>query len=215
MLRLQQFSKSYGGRQVLAIEHVSFEKGIYWVKGENGSGKSTLFKAVAGIIPFDGDIFCDNLNLKKHGVAYRRVVNYAEAEPLYPGFLTAKDLIRFVGDAKGSTRAQQNYYVEKFGVTSYFETPVDTFSSGMLKKLSLVMAFLGTPKVILLDEPLITLDVDAAKVLAETIQEATSRGIMFIISSHQDLSQNNLDLTAVYRIENQTLRFERAGKHIQ
>lgn len=209
MLKLDKFSKRYSGRTILSIEDLSFTKGIYWIKGENGSGKSTLFKAIGGIIPFEGNIYCSGLDLKKDDVAYRKVVNYTEAEPLYPGFLTAKDLIRFVGKAKGSSRAQQHYYTERFGVDAYFESPVETFSSGMLKKLSLVIAFLGNPHVILLDEPLITLDNDATLILIDLIKEAVAKEVMFILSSHQNLEQNQLPITATYRIEHQTLHLER------
>jgi ABC-2 type transport system ATP-binding protein len=142
MLVLDDFRKIYNSQVILSIPNLKFEPGIHWIKGANGAGKSTLFKSIAGIIPFEGDITLNDLRLKKDHVSYRKVVNYSEAEPLYPGFLTAKDLTRFVGTAKGSSPEQQDYYVQRFGISSYFEKACDTYSSGMLKKLSLAMAFL-------------------------------------------------------------------------
>jgi ABC-2 type transport system ATP-binding protein len=211
MLRLKNFSKRYHDRLVLEIKALDFKPGVHWIKGENGSGKSTLFKSIAGIIPFDGEVILNNVNLKKDPVDFRRYVNYSEAEPIYPGFLTAKDLIRFVGKAKGSSLAQQQYYCTQFGLNSYFETTCETYSSGMLKKVSLVLAFLGSPKVIILDEPLITLDTEARLVLANVITELLTKEIIFLISSHQMIESESLPIQSSFSIQNKSLIIE--GNH--
>jgi ABC-2 type transport system ATP-binding protein len=213
MLTLKNFSKNYGDKAILKIDSLQMERGIHGVKGENGSGKSTLFRSIGGLIPFNGDIFCGQLNLRKDDVAFRKVVNYAEAEPKYPGFVTPKDLIRFVGKAKDASHAQQDFFTHKFGVDTYFEKPVETFSSGMLKKVSLVIAFLGNPKLILLDEPLITLDGAATDILLRTIKEMLEAGTTFLLSSHQNIENTTLTITATYFIENKTLHLERPDSY--
>jgi len=101
MLQLTNFSKTYQGRAVLRVESFAFAPGTYWVQGANGSGKSTLLKAIAGITPFAGDIvLAGHLSVKKQAVAYRRLVNFAEAEPLFPAFLTGRELIHLFRTAK-------------------------------------------------------------------------------------------------------------------
>src|SRR5204863_4122304 len=97
MLTIRNFSKSYNGTLVLTIKELKFDSGVYWIKGENGSGKSTFFKSIAGLLPHEGEICYENLSLKNNPVEYRKLINYSEAEPVYPGFLTAKDLVRFIG----------------------------------------------------------------------------------------------------------------------
>ncbi|MFZ6014208.1 MAG: ABC transporter ATP-binding protein, partial [Bacteroidota bacterium] len=179
-LALHHFTKSYNGIEVLSIPHLQLGPGVYWIKGENGSGKSTLFKSIAGLLPHQGDITIGDKNVKKHPFEYRKLVSYSEAEPLYPGFLTAKDLVRFIGKTRHASREQQQHLSERFGLPSFFEKTAETYSSGMMKKLSLALAFLGTPHVIILDEPLITLDEHARDVLFSVINDTMKqRDIIF------------------------------------
>jgi ABC-2 type transport system ATP-binding protein len=207
MLVLQNFAKRFNDHLILEIDRQEFSTGIHWIKGENGSGKTTLFKTISGILPFEGEIsFSDGLSLKKQPVAFRQLVNYSEAEPLYPGFLTAKDLIRFVGKIKNETIEKQNEYAGKLGVDSFFDKPCETYSSGMMKKLSLVMAFFGNPRLIILDEPLITLDEQARLSLLELIREKINKGnITFLISSHQNILPSDIQMKGEFQIKDKKL----------
>ena len=207
MLSFHNFSKSYNGQLVLSINHLTLTPGIYWVRGENGSGKSTLFKSLAGLQPFDGEIeFDDTIRIKKHPVDFRKRVNYSEAEPVFPGFLTSKDLIQFIGKIKESSQQQQDHYTDQFGIRSFLDKPCDAYSSGMMKKLSLALAFLGTPKVIILDEPLITLDEQTRAILITLIKEANEKNdIITLLSSHQSLDLPNLHITKAFEIREKKL----------
>jgi ABC-2 type transport system ATP-binding protein len=206
MLGLENFSKSYSGNLILSVPFLEFRSGIHWIKGENGSGKSTLFKCIAGLIPYEGEIVLQQLNQKKDPIAYRKQINFAEAEPLYPGFLTAKDLIRFIGKTKGASRSQEEFYTNRFGVDPFFEKSCETYSSGMLKKLSLTLAFLGNPQVIILDEPIITLDTASRNILYQTVNESSKKGVSFLISSHQPLEDSALSPHSFFQIKNKTLQ---------
>ncbi|MBT1710634.1 ABC transporter ATP-binding protein [Fulvivirgaceae bacterium PWU5] len=207
MLSLSNFRKYYGSHLALSIDTLQFQPGAYWVKGENGAGKTTFFKALAGLLPCQGTVqFDDGTSLHAHPVAYRRRVHYAEAEPLYPGFLTGKDLLRFAGKARQAPEGQQQELVEAFAMSRYFETPCETYSSGMMKKLSLALAFLGSPTVILLDEPLITLDEQARRRLFDRIRTAAERqNVTFLISSHQLWEPELLPVQGVCQVANQTV----------
>jgi ABC-2 type transport system ATP-binding protein len=206
MISFKNFKKNYGDINVLHIEALNIPDGAHWVRGENGSGKTTLFKSLAGLLPFDGDILFDNtISAKLNPVSFRRIVNYGEAEPMYPSFITGKDLIRFIGKAKGATMAQQNDMTDQFGIGSFINKSCQTYSSGMLKKISLVLAFLGNPKLIILDEPLITLDDQARNLLIHQLHLHVERGVNFLISSHQLMEHWASTINNTYVVQNKTL----------
>jgi ABC-2 type transport system ATP-binding protein len=206
MLEIHNYSKRYGDHLILEINALTLTSGMIWVKGENGSGKSTFFKSVAGLIPFEGSIkFPDGISPQKKPVDYRLRVNYSEAEPLYPTFLSANDLIRFVAGARKSSFDQQQHYIQAFGIESFMHSPCGSYSSGMLKKVSLVMAFLGNSSLIILDEPLITLDAESRNILTNLIRDRQRdrNDMLFLVSSHQQI--DNIPISKAYTILNKTL----------
>lgn len=208
MLSVRNFSKNYSGTIVVSAANLEFTTGVYWTKGENGSGKTTFFKCLSGLIPCQGTIqFDDGINLHTDPIEYRKRVNYSEAEPLYPGFLTPKELIRFIGRAKAAPPEQQSRLSRNFGIDQYEDKPCSACSSGMLKKLSLVLSFLGTPKVMILDEPLITLDSEARNILFSFINQYTQQlETIFLISSHQVIEDSALHLNATLTIQNKIIQ---------
>ncbi|RRB04595.1 ABC transporter ATP-binding protein [Larkinella rosea] len=206
MLSIRNFQKSYHNRLVLAIPQADFSPGIHWLKGRNGSGKTTFFRSVAGLLPFEGTLVLDNkYDIRQQPVEYRLRVNYGEAEPLYPQFLSAWELIRWVAATKQSPNQQVDELIDLFGIRDFMKTPVGTYSSGMLKKTSLVLAFLGKPHLILLDEPLITLDHATTRVVIERIRQQRQQGVSFLLSTHQDVDPTELPVDSTWIIQNQTL----------
>lgn len=208
MLHFVEFQKFYGNFPALKIDDLVVDPGIYWIKGVNGSGKSTLLKSIAGILAFNGDIILHaGISIKKPPVAYRKLVNFAEAEPLFPEFLTGMEMIALFASAKGSPAGQEQYFIESMKMQSYVNRPIGTYSSGMLKKLSLVLAFLGNPKLILLDEPLITIDTESLKILYSWISEQHhENGVSFMLSSHQVLDDAELPHAIQLLVDEQTLK---------
>ena len=208
MLLITNFIKKYPGSSapVLSISKCILKEGIYWIKGENGSGKTSLMKSVAGIISFEGDIAVNDLHIHKNRMDYTRMVNYAEAEPIYPPFLNGKELIDFYKATKAG--GFPDVLIKGLGVEHFMHQKIVTYSSGMLKKLSLVLGFIGSPKLILLDEPLIALDVAAVEVLQSAILRYREKGVSFLITSHQSLNNQILTGSTTLLIKDKTLQKE-------
>jgi len=196
MLQIERFRKEYSDKVILYIEKLHFEEGIHWVKGANGSGKSTLFRCLAGLSPYKGMIRCCGVDLSRSPSNYKLQVNYAQAEPVFPASLTGRQVLEYFASLKQSPKTQQTDLINSIRLDTFLDQSVKSYSSGMAKKLALALAFLGQPKLVLLDEPFNALD-------------ATSReGCSFLLSTHHDFgSELNLK-TKNWLVKNQTVTEE-------
>jgi ABC-2 type transport system ATP-binding protein len=186
MLQFEQVYKSYDQQAVLEIPSLKLEKNVYWLQGPNGSGKTTFLRMLAGLIPFKGDILLNGVNLRENPLPYRRLVSFAEAEPLYPAFITGNELISFYQDIRKADSIQMDMLINFFRMHRFLSQPIGSYSSGMIKKLSLLLAFIGRPALMLLDEPLSTLDEGAVHHMPDLISAYHKEfGTCFIFSSHQ------------------------------
>ena len=206
MMQFNHVQKWYASHLALDIPSLSLDKGIYWLQGENGSGKTTFLKMIAGLHPFNGDILVSGISIKKHRVNFLRLVNYAEAEPLYPPFLTAKDMVELYCQTMKSDIESTRALLAQLHIIDSYQKPLGAWSSGMLKKLSLALAFTGNPSWILLDEPLITIDAEAIRLTEELINTwHDAKNISFIITSHQPFREHSLRITRKMFAGDQTI----------
>ena len=207
MLQFENVIKTYNHQPVLEISSLKLERNIYWLQGVNGSGKTTFLSILAGKIPFKGKIILDGVNLHQSPLSYRRLVSFAEAEPLYPTFITGSELVRFYQKIRKADITQTDMLVNLFRMHRFLSMPIGTYSSGMVKKLSLLLAFIGKPTLILLDEPLATLDEGSIHTMPELISAYHKEfKTSFIFSSHQPFNSYSLPINKIM-ISDQSLRF--------
>lgn len=203
---LKNYTKRYNQHTVLRFDELQFTEGIHWLKGINGSGKSTLLRSIAGIIPFEGSCKIGKIELDENAVLYRKQVSYSYADPQFPPYLSGKTLIEFVAETREASPQQVNDLVAYFNINDYYTTAISSYSSGMLKKIALIMAFVGTSNWILLDEPFTTIDSATANTLYQLIGNYRAAGSNFLIASHQPLDENKLELSSSYEVIDKTIR---------
>ncbi|HWB27360.1 MAG TPA: ABC transporter ATP-binding protein [Chitinophagaceae bacterium] len=207
MLHFENVQKDYGAYTALTINSFVLNDGVVWLRGENGSGKTTLLKMIAGLLPFKGDITINNaFSIKKQRRQFIKLVNYAETEPLYPGFLTAKELVKLYCHAKDGNMQETENLLQQLHVFDAYKKPLAAYSSGMIKKLSIALAFIGSPKWILLDEPLVTVDVASVEIICSLIEQKHSAGTSFLITSHQPFYSGGVSFTSSLLAEGQTIK---------
>jgi ABC-2 type transport system ATP-binding protein len=204
-LILTNIHKQYGSNTILAFDQWKIAKGVYWLKGGNGTGKTTLFRIISGQTPFDGEVCLDKINLKKEPVHFRAKISYAEAEPQYPLFVTGKEILNFYKEVRNANQSEIDGLATLFEMTEFLEQKVGGYSSGMLKKLSIICAFIGEVDLYVLDEPLITIDTASADKLYELIKQKVKIGKSFLLSSHQEMEQDKLKIDAIFKIENKQI----------
>lgn len=164
-------------------------------------------KIISGIIPYKGSVILNGVDLIKNPISYRRLASFAEAEPVFPSFVTGWDLIRFVQNIRKEKEESIQSLVDYFNVRSFLGYTIGTYSSGMTKKLSLLLAFIGNTKLILLDEPLITLEDVFLPLLFSLMKERQAQGTSFLLSSHQPLQEDQFKPDGIIVVENQNAQF--------
>ncbi|AWV96912.1 ABC transporter ATP-binding protein [Arcticibacterium luteifluviistationis] len=207
MLQIKNFKKEYQGHLILDIPFLDIPEGVSWFQGVNGSGKSTFFKAISGIIPFEGAVLFDgHLDLHKSPVEFRRIINYSFAEPRFPDYLSGKDILDYYEKIYKTDSSEIEELVEVFGVATFYQTAIGTYSSGMLKKISLIAAMIGEAKILALDEPLTTIDKESQEKLLGILAKKVSQGVNILIASHHELPESSLIVNHHFKVENQTIR---------
>ncbi len=206
MLQINDVSKKYDSNTVLHIPSLHLDTGIYWIKGENGTGKTTLLKMIAGLLPFEGDILINGISIKKKPLAYRHQVSWSEAEPLFPSFMTGKSLVDLYLTIRKASQEEADKLIALFNMSDYINNAIGTYSAGMTKKLSLLLSFIGMSSIIVLDEPLITLDANTVVTVCNFILKThQNNGIGFLISSHQDINPQLLSFNKEFIMQNKTI----------
>ncbi len=160
-LVLDRVTKQYSAK--LACDRVSARMGpgVYGLLGANGAGKTTLMRMICGVLrPTSGSIRFGGMEVDSE--AYRASLGYLPQEfGYYPEF-TAQDFLLYLAALKGLPRQQAGLQTEELlelvGLASQRRKKIRTFSGGMRRRLGIAQALLGSPQLLVLDEPTAGLD---------------------------------------------------------
>lgn len=182
-LEVKNLTKNYGTKEVLKNINFTFEEGkIYGLVGRNGSGKTTFFNCLNDDVDINkGEFFLDGERLKVEDIGY------VTATPIVPEFLTGKEFLKFYLDIN------EDKLVERKSLEEYFEIVkiskedqnklLKEYSHGMKNKIQILVNIILNPKVILLDEPLTSLDIVVQEDLKKLLREWKKNHII-IFSTH-------------------------------
>ena len=164
MIEVQNLTKVYGNH--VAVDHVSFtiDSGkIYGFLGPNGAGKSTTMNIITGCLAAtEGTVTVDGHDIFEEPIAAKKCIGYLpEVPPLYPD-MTVIDYLRFVAEAKGVSgkdiAAEVARVMDKTGVSDMRLRLIKNLSKGYRQRVGLAQALVGSPPVLILDEPTVGLD---------------------------------------------------------
>lgn len=162
-LEVKNLNKSYGEKQVLKDINFTFEEGkIYGLLGRNGAGKTTFFNALNDDIDIDsGKFFLEN-DYGKNKLKTKDI-GYVISTPVVPKFLTGREFLQFFLDInkdKIEDLKDIDYYFELVKLSNEDQKKLlKDYSHGMKNKIQMLINIITNPRIILLDEPLTSLDI--------------------------------------------------------
>ena len=187
LLETNSLTKQYGRHKAVNSVNLHVRQGdIYGLIGRNGAGKTTLLKMISGLAsPTEGDF---TLFGKRGKSAYRylsRVGSLIEAPGVYPN-LTAEDNLRLKSLAMGVRRKEEiEELLSVVGLLDTGKKKVKNFSLGMKQRLGIALALVGSPDLVVLDEPINGLDPQGIAEVRDTLFRLNrEKHITLIISSH-------------------------------
>ena len=161
--------------------------------GKNGSGKSTLLKCIMKHVKYQGKVEKKRLR-----------IGYAPEVFLMPEYQTVDEFLMNIGKIKGMGKVMYQErsvdFFKMFNLEQVRNKVIKSLSNGMRQKLNLLQALIPEPKIIILDEPLVSLDKDSQKALLEYLT-LISKTRLVIISTHNP-DKFRSKLKRIYKIEN-------------
>ena len=191
VLEIEHYTKSYDGKRNAVEDLTLTVRGgdIYGFIGQNGAGKTTTLRACAGVLDFkSGDIRICGRSVKKEPVLCKQMTAYIPDNPDLYDYLTGIQYLNFVADIygveKGVRRERIERYCGMFRIEGDLSSLIGAYSHGMKQKLAVTAALLHAPKLLLLDEPFVGLDPEAAFKLKEVFREMCAEGAAIFFSTH-------------------------------
>ena len=189
MIEVSHLTKKYGSR--LAVDDISFtvEDGvIYGLLGPNGAGKSTIMNILTGYLAAtEGQVTVAGHPLPEEADAAKACVGYLpEQPPLYPE-MTVAEYLDFAAELKGVKKADRPAQVQsaahRTGLEDVLPRLIRSLSKGYKQRVGIAQALLGSPRLIILDEPTVGLDPAQVIEIRKLIREL-GRAHTVILSSH-------------------------------
>ena len=186
MLEARQLSKSYGGRQVLAPISFLLPPGqCLGLAGSNGSGKSTLLRLLAQIQPADsGDVLYEGRSVLGDRRFLRRVLGYVPQSAQLAGELNVKQQLTLWQWACELPGPLPRDILELLGLEPLLRRRISALSGGMAQRVSIAMALLPQPRILLMDEATAGLDRDYVPRLLDWLEGFVAGGGSLIWCSH-------------------------------
>lgn len=182
-LKITNLNKSYGEKKVLENVEFTFEEGkIYGLLGRNGAGKTTFFNALNSDIEVDSALFyLDNKPLDT------KDIGYVTSTPIVPEFLTGKEFLKFYIDINKDKIKDKKSLEEYFDLVKINKKDqnilLKEYSQGMKNKIQILINIITNPKIILLDEPLTSLDIVVQQDM-KNLLKSLKKDHIIIFSTH-------------------------------
>lgn len=207
IISIQGLQKSYAPHHKKALMDIdlNIQQGeIFGLLGPNGAGKTTFFSILCGILPWSqGNITMHNTNLKTHLNDIQKIIGVVPQEiALYPTLSGYDNLLyigRMYGFKGGELKDKVNHYLSLFGFDNNRHQAVKNYSGGMKRRINLIGGILHNPKILLLDEPTVGIDVQSRLSILEHLKSLnkTLNTTIIYTSHHLEQAEQFCDRVAI------------------
>ncbi|WP_368654320.1 ABC transporter ATP-binding protein [Ornithinibacillus sp. 4-3] len=186
---IKGLNKSYKKFQALKDIHLQIEPGLFGLLGPNGAGKSTLMNIISTILTWDeGQVSVYDYDLKKDSHKVRELLGYLPQHFQAPGQFTGEEFLHYVASMKGMNNRQKRAIevqrlLEQVNLTEHARKRIKGYSGGMKRRLGIAQALIGSPELIILDEPTAGLD-PSERIRFRNVIERLGKEYTIILSTH-------------------------------
>ncbi len=186
VIEVKNLTKNFNGFKAVDNLSLSVKKGeIFGFLGPNGAGKTTTIKSILGLISHDkGTIKINGKNLSEDGIKIKKNIGYLPELVSFYNNLTALQNMEFYAELKNSDKSQCPKLLQDIGLGDSGNKKVGEFSKGMKQRLGMARAMIGSPSLMILDEPASGLDPRGVKLVRDIIKKLNDQGVTLFISSH-------------------------------
>ena len=188
LIKIEKLSKSFGEQKVLDKIDFNLESGeIVGLIGPSGSGKTTLIKTMLGMEKADeGEALILDYKMPKREIL-SNIGYMAQSDALYE-MLTGYENLEFFGKMKGvpsdKLKKEIEYIAEIVDLTDDLKKLVSNYSGGMKRRLSLAIALIGSPELLILDEPTVGIDPSLRKNIWKELFKQRDNGVGILVTTH-------------------------------
>jgi ABC-2 type transport system ATP-binding protein len=191
MIELIHLVKKFGGLVAVNDVTLTVPRGEFFAMlGPNAAGKTTTLKILAGLMkPTSGCARVCGFDVQLQPLEARRRIAYVPDFPFLYDKLTAWEFFRFTGqlfqmdDAGIEANAQE--LAARFHLDEFVNLPLEGLSHGTRQRVAIVSALLHDPEVFVIDEPMVGLDPQHARVVKDVLKERSTKGMTVLVSTHQ------------------------------
>jgi ABC-2 type transport system ATP-binding protein len=177
---------------ITAIDNLSLEIGwgeLFGILGPNGAGKSTAVNILSTLLePTDGSATIDGHDVVFDPEGVREIIGSCPQKPAFYPHLTGEENITLMGNMhlvpKDILKERIKIMVEKIDMEDHIKRRAKTYSGGMIRRISILMALVSDPKIALLDEPTVAMDPKSRRAVWDFIRELKAQGKAIILTTH-------------------------------
>jgi len=187
VVSLENVSKNYKSLQALSSVNLQLAQGeVLGLFGHNGAGKTTMMKLILGVISADaGDVTVMGMKPDNKAAWHMRAkMGYLPENVMFYEQLTGLEVLTYFARLKGKSKTHAKALLEQVGIAHAMGRQVKTYSKGMRQRLGLAQAFIGEPKLLLLDEPTVGLDPSATAEFYQSVDQLKTQGTSVVLCSH-------------------------------